>query len=71
MNDRPPPPRDLMAPDTEPTDAELELVMREACAEAVRLESVSDGWIAARLREAAAAAAADRARRQTAEPVGD
>jgi hypothetical protein len=45
-------PRDLMAPDTEPTDEELALVMREAREAAVRRRAVADAWIAARLEEA-------------------
>lgn len=44
--------RDLMAPDTEPTDEELELVMREARDLAVVQKAISDAWIAARLKEA-------------------
>ena len=45
--------RDLMAPDTEPTDEELALVMREARELAVPERAKSDAWIAARLKEAA------------------
>jgi len=45
-------PRDLMAPDTEPTDEELALVMREARETAVRRRALADAWIAARLEEA-------------------
>ena len=45
-------PRDLMAPDTEPTDEELALVMREAREAAVRRRAIADAWIAARLEEA-------------------
>jgi len=45
--------RDLMAPDTEPTDEELALVMREARELAVQRRAKSDAWIAARLEEAA------------------
>jgi len=45
--------RDLMAPDTEPTDEELALVMREAREAAVRRRAIADAWIAARLKEAA------------------
>ena len=44
--------RDLMAPDTEPTDEELALVMREACELARKREAISDAWVAARLEEA-------------------
>jgi hypothetical protein len=47
------PPRDLMAPDTEPTDEELALVMREARDRAVERRARGDAWIAARLEEAA------------------
>ena len=45
--------RDLMAPDTEPTDEELALVMREARELAVQRRAIADAWIAARLEEAA------------------
>ncbi len=44
--------RDLMAPDTEPTDEELALVMREAREAAIRRRARADAWIAARLEEA-------------------
>ena len=44
--------RDLMAPDTEPTDEELALVMREAKELAVARRAKSDAWIAAQLEEA-------------------
>jgi hypothetical protein len=47
-----PMPRDLMAPDTEPTDEELALVMREARELAVQRRATSDAWVAARLKEA-------------------
>jgi hypothetical protein len=46
-------PRDLMAPDTEPTDEELALVMREAREAAVKRRALADAWVAARLDEAA------------------
>jgi hypothetical protein len=46
-------PRDLMAPDTEPTDEELALVMREARDLAIERRALADAWIAARLEEAA------------------
>ena len=59
---RPAPGRDLMAPDTEPTDEELAAVMRAAREDAVRLEAVSDAWTAARLAEATAFARAHRRR---------
>jgi hypothetical protein len=42
-----------MAPDTEPTDEELALVMREAREAAVRRRALADAWVAARLEEAA------------------
>lgn len=48
--------RDLMAPNTEPTDAELELVMREALTLAIERKRVSDAWIQRQLREAVAQA---------------
>jgi hypothetical protein len=41
-----------MAPDTEPTDEELALVMREARDLAVERRALRDAWIAARLEEA-------------------
>jgi hypothetical protein len=41
-------PRDLMAPDTEPTDEELALVMREARDLAVQRRAIADAWVAAR-----------------------
>ena len=56
------PARDLMAPDTEPTDEELELVMREACDIAVQRRALSDAWIAARLEEASRYARGQRAK---------
>ena len=58
-----PPGRDLMAPDTEPTDEELQRVMDAACAAAMERKKLADAWTAARLAEAAAAVAADRAER--------
>ena len=45
--------RDLMAPDTEPTDEELAAVMVAARDLAVQRRALSDAWIAARLEEAA------------------
>src|SRR6187399_2513042 len=42
-----------MAPDTEPTDEELALVMREARELAVQRKAIADAWVAARLQEAA------------------
>ena len=62
---RPAPGRDLMAPDTEPTDEELHAVMVAACEAAMERKKLSDAWTAARLTEAAAAIAADRERRRT------
>jgi hypothetical protein len=41
-----------MAPDTEPTDEELAIVMREARDLAVERRKLGDAWIAARLEEA-------------------
>jgi hypothetical protein len=41
-----------MAPDTEPTDEELALVMREARDLAVQRRAIADAWVAARLKEA-------------------
>ncbi len=41
-----------MAPDTEPTDEELALVMREARELAVQRRAKADAWIAAKLKEA-------------------
>jgi hypothetical protein len=41
-----------MAPDTEPTDEELALVMREARELAIQRRATSDAWVAARLKEA-------------------
>jgi hypothetical protein len=45
--------RDLMAPDTEPTDEELALVMRAARDAAVQRRAKANAWIATRLAEAA------------------
>ena len=41
-----------MAPDTEPTDEELAIVMREARELAVERRKIVDEWLAARIREA-------------------
>jgi hypothetical protein len=41
-----------MVPDTEPTDEELVLVMREARDVAVQRRAKADTWIAAKLKEA-------------------
>jgi hypothetical protein len=38
-------PRDLMAPDSEPTDEELALVMREARELAVARRATADAWV--------------------------
>ncbi|NOU13461.1 MAG: hypothetical protein HOO92_05745 [Methylococcaceae bacterium] len=46
--------RDLMAPETEPTDEELELVMEEALAQAMLRKSQSDAWIKQHLHESVA-----------------
>jgi len=51
--------RDLMAPDTEPTDEELALVMREARDLAVQRRATADAWVSARLKEASAFARAN------------
>jgi hypothetical protein len=59
------PPRDLMAPDTEPTDEELALVMREARELAVQRRAASDAWIAARLKEASVFGRANTQARRT------
>ena len=45
--------RDLMAPNTEPTDAELALVMNAAWDLAMERQARSDAWVKARLEEAA------------------
>ena len=50
-------PRDLMAPDTEPTDEELAAVMREARDLAIQRRALAAAWIAERLEEAACFAA--------------
>ena len=46
-------PRDPMAPDTEPTDEELEAVMRHARDRAVERHVRAEAWITACLEEAA------------------
>lgn len=43
--------RDLMAPDTEPTDEELHLVMGEALNLALERKKSSDAWMRQRLME--------------------
>jgi hypothetical protein len=43
--------RDLMAPETEPTDAELEIVMREALNLALARKQQSDIWMRKQLQE--------------------
>jgi hypothetical protein len=60
-----PKPRDLMAPDTEPTDEELALVMREARELAVQRRATSDAWVVARLKEASVFARANAQARRT------
>ena len=50
--------RDLMAPDTEPTDEELALVMREARDLALLRKAESDEWMRQQLAEAVRAALA-------------
>ena len=47
-----------MAPNTEPTDAELEMVMQEALTLAIERKCASDAWIQRQLREAVAQARA-------------
>ena len=43
--------RDLMVPDTNPTDEELHLVMRAALEVAMQRKKVSDAWMQQRLSE--------------------
>lgn len=57
--------RDLMAPDTEPTDEELALVMREARDLAIQRRATADAWVAARLKEASIFARANARARRT------
>jgi hypothetical protein len=57
--------RDLMAPDTEPTDEELALVMREARDLAIKRRATADAWVAARLHEASVFARANAQARRT------
>ncbi len=61
-------PRDLMAPDTEPTDEELAIVMCAARDLAIQRRALSEAWIAARLEEAALFAREHRVPRK---PGGD
>lgn len=56
--------RDLMAPDTEPTDDELATVMAAARDLAIQRRALSDAWIAARLEEAARMAREHRTARK-------
>lgn len=44
--------RDLMAPDTEPTDEELQTVMREARDLAMQRKAESDLWLSRELERA-------------------
>jgi len=60
--------RDLMAPETEPTDEELALVMREARDLAVQRRATADAWVAARLKEASVFARANTQPRRTDKP---
>ncbi len=53
--------RDLMAPDTEPTDEELQLVMQEALAFAMERKRESERLIEQQLRESVAAVKAQQA----------
>lgn len=48
--------RDLMAPDTEPTEAELEVVMRAAARVVRERKQDSDAWLQRQLRDAVAQA---------------
>jgi len=57
--------RDLMAPDTEPTDGELALVMREARDLATQRRATADAWVAGRLKEAPMFARANTKARRT------
>jgi hypothetical protein len=50
--------RDLMAPDTEPTDEELAVVMREARDEAIRRNKEADEKLRLQIETAILAAAA-------------
>ncbi len=43
--------RDLMAPDTDPTDEELHLVMHEALNLALERKQLSDAWMRQRLND--------------------
>ncbi len=54
-----------MAPDTDPTDEELALVMREARDLAVQRRAIADAWVTARLQEASAFARANTQPRRT------
>ncbi len=45
------PRRDLMAPDTEPTDEELAEVMQEALEVAMERKAASDAWMRQKLEE--------------------
>jgi hypothetical protein len=60
--------RDLMAPDTEPTDEELALVMREARDLALQRRATADAWVAARLKEASIFGRANTQARRTDKP---
>ena len=53
--------RDLMAPDTEPTDEELQLVMREALSLVRERKIISDAWMQQRLADEVAQAFARQA----------
>lgn len=57
-----------MAPDTDPTDEELELVMNAALAPVIQRRAISDAWIAARLEEASLFA---QSQRQPRKPEGE
>jgi hypothetical protein len=50
--DPPPNVRDVMAPDTDPTDEELAAVMRTALDLVRERNAISDAWVASKLEEA-------------------
>lgn len=60
--------RDLMAPDTEPTDEELAAVMVAARDLALQRRALSDAWVVARLDEAARNAREHRGPRKLGDP---
>ena len=60
--------RDLMAPDAEPTDEELAVVMAAARDLVLQRRALSDAWVAARLEEAARNAREHRLSRKLGDP---